>query len=81
MKRKGRIVGLVAVALMATAVRTTPVYDRLMTSARSVQHYLGNLRDSESTLSPLERFVFTLVLSNAKAPQADQQVAAPQRRS
>ncbi len=81
MMRKGRIAGLVAVVVIATAVRVTPAYDRLLTSSRAVQHYLSDLRAHNSSLSPLERFVFTLVLSNGKAPQADQHVATPQRHS
>jgi hypothetical protein len=81
MKRKGHIVALVALGLMATAIRTTPAYDKLVTSVHTFQHCLNGLQASNSSLSPIERVVFSLVLANTKAPRAERPAATPQRRS
>jgi hypothetical protein len=62
MRRKAHIIAILALGLTATLAGTSPVLSRLVCSARTVQ------RDAQTgeTLSPLERFVFSLVLSDAR---------------
>jgi hypothetical protein len=66
---------------MATAVRNAPVYGRLVSSAQSFQHYFQDLKGAGASLSPVERFVFSLVLANTKAPRPDQPAPALERRT
>jgi hypothetical protein len=81
MTRKAYIIGILTVGLMATAVRNAPVYGRLVSSAQSFQHYFQDLKGAGASLSPVERFVFSLVLANTKAPRPDQPAPALERRT
>jgi hypothetical protein len=81
MTRKACIIGILTVGLMATAVRNAPVYGRLVSSAHSFQHYFQDLKGAGSSLSPVERFVFSLVLANTKTPRPDQPGTALERRT
>jgi hypothetical protein len=56
--------------LTVTAVHTTPVYCRIVSSTRNFQQYFRDLKQAGSSLSPIERFVFSLVLAHSKTPQA-----------
>jgi hypothetical protein len=38
-------------------------------SARSFRHYFHDLQGADSSLNPVERFVFSLMLANTKQPQ------------
>jgi hypothetical protein len=72
--------------LTVTAVHTPSVYCRIASSARSFQQYFRDLKQAGSSLSPIERFVFSLVLANSKTPQAGQATtqhanSAPARRT
>lgn len=58
------MIGLVALGLTATAVHA-PAYDQIRSSARSFGQYFKDLK-AGSSLSPIERFVFSLVLANTK---------------
>ena len=50
-------------------------------SARSFRHYFHDLRGADSTLNPVERFVFSLMLANTKpAPSKNTFAVAPARR-
>jgi hypothetical protein len=66
--RRNFIIGLVALGLTATAVHA-PGYDRIRVSVRNFQRYCQDLK-AASSLSPIERLVFSLVWANARA-QAD----------
>jgi hypothetical protein len=81
MTRKAYIIGILAVGLMATAFRNAPVYGRLVSSAQSFQHYFQDLKGAESSLNPVERFVFSLVLANTKTPRSEQPRSALERRT
>jgi len=81
MTRKAYIIGILTVGLMATAVRNAPVYGRLVSSAQSFQHYFQDLKGAGASLSPVERFVFSLVLANTKTPRPDQPAPALERRT
>jgi hypothetical protein len=81
MARKAYIIGILTVGLMATAVRNAPVYSRLVSSAQSFQHYFQDLKGAGASLSPVERFVFSLVLANTKTPRPEQPGTALERRT
>jgi len=59
----------------------TPAYRQLMSSAASVERYLDSLNRADNSLNPIERFVFSLVLSNSKAPRTQSQGTAPVHRT
>jgi hypothetical protein len=81
MKRRATIIGILALALTATAIRTGPAYGRLVSSAESFQHYFRDLKGAGTSLSPVERFVFSLVLANTRTPQPQQPGAVRERRT
>ena len=81
MIRRAYIIGVVALGLTVTAVATTPVYCRVVSSAQSFQRYFRDLNQAGNSLSPIERFVFSLVLSNTKPVEADHPRTASARRS
>jgi hypothetical protein len=64
--RRSLIIGLVALGLTATAVHV-PAYQRICSSAQNFRHYFKDLKSAGSSLSPIERFVFSLVLANTKS--------------
>jgi hypothetical protein len=81
MIRRAYITGIVALGLTVTAIATTPVYCRIVSSAQSFRHYFRDLNQVGNSLSPIERFVFSLVLSNTKAVETNHSHRAPARRS
>ena len=72
MTRKAYIIGIMTVGLMAAAVRTAPAYGRLVSSAQSFQHYFQDLKGAGSSLNPVERFLFSLILANTQTPRPGQ---------
>ena len=81
MTRKAYIIGILTVGLMATAVHNAPAYGRLVSSAQSFQHYFQNLKGADTSLNPVERFVFSLILANTRTPRPDQPSTALERRT
>jgi hypothetical protein len=81
MRRRVTIIGVVALGLTAMAARTTPVYGKLATSARTFQRYVHRLETTGDSLSPIERFVFSLILVNSDSPHNRTPGTAPQRRT
>jgi hypothetical protein len=79
MTRKTYIIGILTVGLMATAFRNVPAYGRLVSSAQSFQHYFQDLKGAGASLSPVERFVFSLVLANTRTPRPEQTGTALER--
>ena len=77
MRRRAYLVGIVALGLMAVTVHSTPAYRQLVSSAASFERYVDSLSKADNSLSPIERFVFSLVLSNSKPPHPESQGAAP----
>jgi hypothetical protein len=61
------------------AARTTPLYGTLATSARTFQRYVNCLKTTGDSLSPIERFVFSLILANGDSPHSRTPAMAPQR--
>jgi hypothetical protein len=66
---------------MAVTARSTPAYRQLVSSAANFEHYLDSLKGGGNSLSPIERLVFSLMLSNSKTPRPANQGAAPLRRT
>ena len=66
MIRKAYIIGVLAAALTATVVRTSPAYSKLATSAQNFKQSYCDLKGARNSLSPVERFVFSLVLAHAR---------------
>jgi hypothetical protein len=62
--RRNFMIGLVALGLTATAVHG-PGYNHIRTSAQNFRQYFKDLKAS-SSLSPIERFVFSLMLANTR---------------
>jgi hypothetical protein len=81
MTRKAYIIGILTVGLMATAFRNAPTYGRLVSSAQSFQHYFQDLKGAGASLSPVERFVFSLVLANTRTPRPEQTGTTLERRT
>ena len=65
-------------ALAAGTVHNSPVLGRFVSSAVSFGHYFQDLKKAGTSLNPIERFVFSLVLANPGAPPAEAPSAAPQ---
>jgi hypothetical protein len=77
-RRKATIVGILAILLTAATTGNSPaVYCRAVSSVRSFQRNFGDLKKADS-MSPIERFVFSLVLSNSKVPAAAASSPSPQ---
>lgn len=66
MKRKAYIIATLAAILTAHTLATRGVAGKVVDSARNFQRYYSDLEQGASTLSPIERIVFSLVLSNSK---------------
>jgi len=73
MIRKAYIIGILALGLTAGAVHTSPVVGKFVSSAQSFRYYFRDLKQSGTSMSPIERFVFSLVLANPKAAQVQTQ--------
>ena len=70
MIRRTYIIGIMALMLSAGAVHTLPVVSRVVSSAQSFRYYFRDLKQAGTSISPIERFVFSLVLANPKTSQA-----------
>jgi hypothetical protein len=81
MIRRAYLVGILALGLIAFTVRSTPAYDQLVSSTASFERYLDGLNKGGNSLSPIERLVFSLVLSNSKTPHPAVHGTAPLRRT
>jgi hypothetical protein len=62
------MIGMLAVLLTAATAGYSPVVRRAVCSLHSFQRVFGDLKQADS-MSPIARFVFSLVLSNSKTPR------------
>jgi len=81
MVRKAYIIAIMALGLTAIGVHTSPVFCRFVSSAQSFQSYYRDLKQAGTSMGPVERFVFSLVLANPKAPHAQIQAAPQEHRT
>lgn len=59
---------MLALVLAATAFQRSPAVCRLVSSAHNVQHYFRDLNGAASSLNPVERLVYSLVLASTRTP-------------
>jgi len=57
-----------ALSLTVSAWHTSPAIGRVVSSAQSFRYYYRDLKQTGASMSPIERFVFSLVLANPKVP-------------
>jgi hypothetical protein len=69
-RRKAFLIGTVAILMAAATAGQSPVYSKAVSSVRAFQRNFVDLKKADS-MSTVERFVFSLVLSSSKAPTAD----------
>jgi len=68
-RRKTTIIATLAILIAAATAGYSPVYARAVSSVHSFQRNFRDLKKADS-LSPIERFVFSLALSHSKTPTA-----------
>ena len=78
MKRRAYIIGTLAVLLTLDLAQSTGAYCRIVNHAQNFQRYYHDLQEGQSSLSPIERLVFSLVLANSKSPEQTVTGAMPQ---
>jgi hypothetical protein len=66
-KRRAYIIGTLAVVLALNVAQSNGAYCKVVHSAQNFQHYYRDLEGGQSTLNPLERFVFSLVLASSRS--------------
>ena len=65
MKRRAYAVGFLALGLAVAAIPFSS--SRIATSRRNFQEYFRDLDPAGSSLNPVERFIFSLVLAHTDA--------------
>ena len=63
------MIGTLAVVLAINTAANTRAYCKIVNSAQNFQRYYRDLEQGQNSLSPIERIVFSLVLSNSKSPE------------
>ena len=63
---------VMVLALLVAGV-SSGAHRRMATSAHSFQRYFEDLKGARNSISPLERFVFSVVLATADPYPAEQQ--------
>ncbi|HEY2016712.1 MAG TPA: hypothetical protein VGH38_24580 [Bryobacteraceae bacterium] len=58
-----------ALGLSAGLAHSATAVSRFVSSAETFRYYFRDLKNAGSSLSPIERFVMSVVLANTKAPQ------------
>ena len=66
MWRKKTIIGMLGLLLLTSTAQWAPSYCRIISSAKTFQENFETLGGSRTTLNPVERFVFSLLLANRK---------------
>jgi hypothetical protein len=77
MIRRAYIIAVMALGMTVMSVITKPVYFRVLSSAQNFERYFRDLNQAGNSLSPIERFVFSLMLANTKPAEADRSNTAP----
>jgi hypothetical protein len=65
MIRKAHIIGILVLGLMATAAGNSPAVAHFVSSARNIERNLRDGGNSGTSLSRIERLVFSLVLERS----------------
>jgi hypothetical protein len=75
-RRKTTIIATLAILITAATAGYSPVYARAVSSMQNFQRNFKDLKKADS-LSPIERFVFSLALSHSKTPTAAANSSVP----
>jgi hypothetical protein len=67
-KRKAYMIGALAVILVLHTAQGAGAYGKVVRSAQNFQRYYSDLKQGQNSLNPIERLVFSLVLSTSKVP-------------
>jgi hypothetical protein len=62
------MIGALAVILALHTAQEAGAYGRIVQSAQNFQRYYSDLNQGQNSLNPIERFVFSLVLSTSRVP-------------
>ena len=65
MRHKAGLIGILAFCLLASAARVAPSYCHIVRSARDFHEVFRSLDEATAGLNPLERLVFSLMLTSA----------------
>ena len=76
MRRKATIIGILAILLTAATFGNSDTYVRTVSSVRSFQRNFCELRKADK-MNAIERFVFSLILANSKAPATVSDTSTP----
>jgi hypothetical protein len=76
MKRRSYIIGILAAGLMLAGVFANPGYSKFVSSAHNFQQQFRAMQESGTSLGPLERFVYSLVLANHKPAHTEKHIVA-----
>ena len=77
MKRRVYIIGTLAIILALNTIPGAGAVRKVVHSAQNFQRYYRDLEQGQNHLSPIERIVFSLVLSNSKNSKQDQSNELP----
>jgi hypothetical protein len=69
--RRAYIIGLTALGLTFTAMRGATHYTQAADSARNFRHYFADLKTAGSDLNPVERVVYSLLLTSNEEGNPD----------
>ena len=67
-KRKAYMIGALVVILALHSAQGAGAYCKVVQSAQNFQRYYSDLKQGQNSLNPIERLVFSLVLSTSKVP-------------
>jgi hypothetical protein len=65
------MIGAMTMAMAFAAIQGSPAYGRVADSARNFRHYFSDLKSADDSLNPLQRFMFSLMLTNSSTGALD----------
>ena len=75
--RRKYIIGIVAAGLALTATLGSPGYSRIVNSAQNFRQHFQAMKSIGGSLTPIERFVYSLVLTGSTASQTGKHIPQP----
>lgn len=77
MKRRSYIIGIFAAGLAFTAAFGAPGYSRVVSSAQNFERHFRALQTEGSSLGPVERFVYSVMLANSSSEACQKPASRP----
>jgi len=74
MKRRSYIIGILAAGLTFAGMLGNSGYSKFVSSAHNFQQQFRAMQDSGTSLGPVERFVYSLVLANQKSTHTEKHI-------